>query len=146
MIHSRIIPKYNRYFFLKSNRSISIITWERNICATQPKKSYLFTSGNMLKLISLTILAGLLSIDATLYATRIPNQSDCLIVYTKWGFSQWTVYKFQEGYHIQADRPDYLAEFEVWHADWCIMYSDTVTSSLWNSQACYTFRLFNKIS
>ena len=100
----------------------------------------------MIKLILSTLLVWCLVIDATLYFTRTKDVNDCLVVYTKGWYDKGFLYKFDwSDYHIQADDEKALEKFKVLYSDWCVMYSDTITSSLFNTQACYFFKIFNKI-
>ena len=100
----------------------------------------------MFKIILITVLLGLFLINGTIYATRVPTVNDCLIVYTKSKAKTGHIYYFPwVGYHIQDTAPDYLDPNKVGTSDGCIMSSDTLVSSVWNSQACYSFRLFNKL-
>lgn len=97
------------------------------------------------KLILITLLLGLFLVNGTIYATRTPTMNDCLIVYTKSEAKTGHIYYFPgAGYHIQDTAPDYLEPQKVGTADGCIMKSDTILSSVYNTQACYSFRLFNQ--
>ena len=100
----------------------------------------------MAKLILITLLVGLFLINWTIYATRVATVNDCLIVYTKSEAKTWHIYYFPwVGYHIQDTAPDYLDPNKVGTARGCIMSSDTIVSSLYNTQACFAFLIFNKL-
>ena len=95
----------------------------------------------LLKIIIITIILTTLAMDIYFFHTRIPNDNDCMITYINSGSDYGTIYKFDTDYHIQSDRDIRLSKNEVWYTNGCMMYSDTVLSSIWNTQACYVFKL-----